>query len=56
MYQNKINKKCPICGKDFETHSKQVIYCSIPCRREGLKRKSAVRVKKYYDTTMGKVV
>lgn len=28
-----MNKTCPICGKQFETHDKRKKYCSIECAR-----------------------
>ena len=39
---NKITKRCPVCGKDFEATSKKKIYCCEKCRTKAnnLKRKS----------------
>jgi len=49
-------KKCPICGKEFEARTVNVVYCSIECRREGLKQKRKQASKRYYDTTMGRMI
>lgn len=51
-----IKKKCANCGKEFEARTELIVYCSIPCRREGLKQKRKQANKKYYETTMGRMV
>lgn len=38
--ENYINKKCPVCVKEFSVHISQIKewqgkYCSIPCARSG---------------------
>ena len=33
-----FNKKCKICGKDFESASRNAVYCSDKCAKRGAKK------------------
>lgn len=33
-----FNKKCKICGKDFESESRNAVYCSDKCAKRGAKK------------------
>lgn len=37
-----MQKKCPICGKVFETHVARKLYCSPECKKKGIREYKAL--------------
>lgn len=45
-----FSRKCPICGKDFESNRRDKVYCSEQCRKEYVK----IYNHNYYQNNPGK--